>query len=261
MAQEIDQIAAVKASLEMMLEENKELIEHYEKLKEQLTEMEALEPKERIEKFKKMEKSGAFQHQGLDIRHFGKKTTRSLPPKLFVARTTRRLENTSKLIYQFMQRGILDDAMVLRKKIEGISNQLVNTDDTGAVLAFKAEVDELRDSPAFNNYQSTKMDFIHTDPEIKTEAAFISTKEAVENNEEEARFQKEELETLEKKVNSQTITPYDAQAEIEKMEAEEEQAKSGSPEADLPEVKAEEKTEEKAKEDAAETETKPQSFQ
>ena len=96
---EVDQIAAVKAGLELMSQETDELLEHFKEVIEKLDAIENLPPGIKAVQFRQLEQSGAFEFKKVDVRHFSKHTKKALTAPQFVQRTTRRLHNTSALIH------------------------------------------------------------------------------------------------------------------------------------------------------------------
>jgi len=101
---QIDQVAAVKASLELMVAENAEIHEYFKDLLVKVAELEEETPEKRRSKFKDLVSMGAFRFNGLDIRHFTQSHHQPLPPPLFYGRTKRRLGNTLKLVEEFARR-------------------------------------------------------------------------------------------------------------------------------------------------------------
>ena len=94
----IDQLAATKASLELLILENRNLQDNLGDLMQKLEDMESLPADQRNVKFKSLEGEGAFQFNGIDIRRFQHTGARTLPPPEFLQRTRRRLDNTRLLL-------------------------------------------------------------------------------------------------------------------------------------------------------------------
>lgn len=149
----IDQVATIKASLELLIGDNEEAHEYFNDLLEKLGELEAMEPEQRREKFKNLMEMGAFKFNGLDIRYFTQsQTNKPLPPPVFLTRTKRRLKNTGLLVEEFEKRGVFDNAAQLREELEMLSSHIIDENNTSEVMTFKKEVEGLRDSELFKGY-------------------------------------------------------------------------------------------------------------
>ncbi len=227
---QIDQVAAVKASLELMVAENAEIHEYFKDLLEKVAELEEETPEKRRSKFKDLVSMGAFRFNGLDIRHFTQSHHQPLPPPLFYGRTKRRLGNTLKLVEEFAKRDILADAAWLREQLEQLSSHIVNETDANEVRGFKSKVDALRESTPFRAYLETKTRFIRKDSELRAEADYLAAKESVEEGEEIFRQRAEELGTLGEQIESGTLALEEAQAALDKLGLE--QGPAGAPSAE-----------------------------
>ena len=215
---DIDQIATVKASLELMIGDIQEVHEYFTDLVEKLTELERLDPENRRHKFNNLVEMGAFKFNGLDIRHFTRSQTgRPLPPPLFFNRTRRRLKNTGIMVEEFKKRGILDQADHLLGEIEMLSSNIVNENDHHDVRSFKEKVDQLRESEAFQNYMNTRTGYIQKDGGLKTDSEFIAAKETVEEGEELLRQQSEELEEISARLDEGQVDPAEVANVLESM--------------------------------------------
>lgn len=193
----IDQLATVKATLEMMISDTEEIHEYFTDLIEKLDELEALKPEERRGKFQSLVEMGAFKFNGLDIRRFSRtQTVGPLPPPLFFSRTRRRLKNTTLMVEEFKKKGLFNEAGVLLDEIEMLSSTIVNENDHKEVMSFKENVEALRSSEPFQQYVSARNTFIHKDTDLKTDTEFIAAKEVVEEGEEMLQQRTEELSGL-----------------------------------------------------------------
>lgn len=193
----IDQLAAVKASLELMVQENNEVHEYFTDLLEKLSELEALEPEQRRARFKDLSEMGAFRFNNLDIRFFTQAQPRKpLPPPLFLTRTRRRLKNTGTVVQEFGKKGVLADAEKLLEEIELLSSNIVNENDNKDVKGFKERVEQLRETEMFRSYMSTKKEFVQKDADFRSDTEFLAAKESVEEGEELLRQRGEELAEL-----------------------------------------------------------------
>ena len=214
---QIDQVAAVKASLELMVAENAEIHEYFKDLLEKVAELEEETPEKRRSKFKDLVSMGAFRFNGLDIRHFTQSHHQPLPPPLFYGRTKRRLGNTLKLVEEFAKRDILADAAWLREQLEQLSSHIVNESDGNEVRGFKKKVDLLRESTPFRAYLETKSRFIRKDAELRAEADYLAAKESVEEGEEIFRQRAEELGALGDQIESGAMALEEAQVALDKL--------------------------------------------
>jgi Asp-tRNA(Asn)/Glu-tRNA(Gln) amidotransferase C subunit len=217
---EIDQIAAVKASLELMSQENEEMLKQFKEVIEKLEAIEQLPPGIKAVQFRQLEQSGAFKFRNVDIRHFSKSSKGALTPPQFVERTNRRLNNTSALIEAFLKHEEFEGGAELRDAINGLTQEIFDQNDQKAVLDFKGKVETLRETPVFTSYLDAKTTFIKGNPELKAEADFLATKETVADGEMLAEAKGEELKDLQEAVDSGEVSPEEAQHKIDEMEAE-----------------------------------------
>jgi hypothetical protein len=216
----IDQVAAVKASLELTIAENAEVHEYFKDLLDKVAELDEETPEARRRKFKDLVAMGAFRFNGLDIRHFTQSQHAPLPPPLFLVRTKRRLKNTQTLVEEFARRGIFEDAEPLRTELELLSSHIVNEADLASVREFKARADALRESSLFRSYLDTKMRFIRKDAELRTDAEYLAARESVEEGEETFRQRGEDLEALTRDIASGALALDEAQARLDTMSLE-----------------------------------------
>ena len=156
---EIDQIAAVKASLELFVQDNIEMKEHFKDLMSKLTTIEQLPPGIKRVQFRQLEQSGALKFNGADIRTFtAKATSKPLTPSQFVKRTNRRLENTNSLIQAFMEKDEYTEGDKLKNEINELTKVVMDETDQKAVIDFKSKVETLRGSALFENYLKVSPD-------------------------------------------------------------------------------------------------------
>jgi len=214
----IDQVATIKASLELMLSENEEAHEYFTDLLEKMSELEALEPEKRRDKFKNLIEMGAFKFNGLDIRHFThSQSNKPLPPPVFLSRTKRRLKNTGLLIEEFEKRGALEKAEELREQLELLSSHIIDEHDTSEVMKFRSEVEDLRNSDLFQAYMEQKKAFVHKDANFKADSEFIAAKESVEEGEEMLRQRGEELSELGDQIEKGEVDQEEATNMLDKL--------------------------------------------
>jgi hypothetical protein len=213
----IDQLATVKASLELMVSENSEVHEYFRDLLEKVSELDEETPEARRKRFKDLVQMGAFRFNGLDVRHFTQSQHRPLPPPLFLSRTKRRLQNTRLLVDEFAKRGIFEDAEQLRTELELLASHIVNEEDARDVREFKSKVDALRESSLFENYLETKTRFIRKDAELRADAEYLAAKESVEEGEEIFRQRAEDLDTLSRQISEGSVALEEAQARLDEM--------------------------------------------
>lgn len=199
----IDQFAAVKASLELMISETEEIHDYFSDLVERLNELDALKPEERRSKFQNLVEMGAFKFNGLDIRRFSRaKTTGPLPPPLFFSRTRRRLKNTTLMVEEFRKRELFGEADRLLEEIEMLSSTIVNENDHREVMTFKESVEALRASDYFQKYVKARDSFIHKDTDLRTDTELIAAKETVEEGEEMLQQRSDDLTGLSEQLES-----------------------------------------------------------
>lgn len=215
---EVDHVAAVKASIELMIAETEEVHEYFNDLVEKLAELEELESEERRQKFTDLVQMGAFRFNGLDIRHFTRSQTgKPLPPPIFFNRTKRRLKNTGVIIEEFQKRGIFEQAEDLLREIETLSSHIVNENDHQDVLSFKEKVDGLRGSDLFQAYVGARNTFVQKDSGLKADTEFIAAKETVEEGEEMLRQRGEELAELGEQLDKGELSANEAGNLLDKM--------------------------------------------
>lgn len=215
---EIDQVATVKVTLELMINENSEVHEYFTDLLEKVSELEALDPPERRSKFRDLVEMGAFKFNNLDIRHFTQsQPQKPLPPPIFISRTKRRLKNTSKVVLEFESRGVFEGAPVLLQELDLLASNIINESDNAEVRGFKTNVEDLRESELFKNYMTLKKEFISKDPDFKTDSEFSAAKESVEEGEEILRERGEELAEINDKMESGEAKVDEVQNVLEKM--------------------------------------------
>ena len=216
---DIDQIAAVKATLELLTADNESLIEHFQELNEKLNLIEKMPPGIRGVQFRQLEQSGAFNFNNVDVRHFSHHTTRALTPPQFVERTGRRLRNTETLIGSFLDHEEFEGGKELQESLHSLTSEIVDRNDPAAVVKFKQKVEALRDTPLFKNYLTVKNGFMKSNPELKDEAELMAAKEAVADGEMMAQDQYMEIKDLEKGVESGEVSPEEAQQKLDEIEA------------------------------------------
>ena len=214
---DIDKYSALKANLEMMVAENKEIHENFKKLLGRLTELESLEEEDRRKQFLEMKKEGAFFFNGVDIRMLVKTNKKPLPPPLFFNRTRRRLKNTIALLNSFIDKGQLADGVELKEEIESLTFVVVDENSHKAVSGFKDKVEGLRQSMKFKEYINTKEKFISKDSDLRTDAEFIATKENVENGEELCEERDKDLAKLATKLEKNEISLEQAEVQTQAL--------------------------------------------
>ncbi len=215
---EIDQVAVVKVTLEMMINENNDVHEYFTDLLEKVAELEALDPPERRSKFRNLVDMGAFKFNNVDIRHFTQtQPQKALPPPVFISRTKRRLKNTSKVVHEFESRGVFEGAPVLLQELDLLASNIINESDNAEVRGFKENVEVLRESELFKSYMSIKKEFISKDPDFKTDSEFLAAKESVEEGEEILRQRGEELTEINDKLESGEAKIDEVQNVLDKM--------------------------------------------
>ena len=238
---DVDQIAAVKATLEMVTAENKELLEQFQAVREKLDTIENMPPGIRSVQFRQLEQSGAFNFRNVDIRHFASQTKKPLTPPQFVERTSRRLHNTESLIGKFLDHQDFEGGQELKSSLESLNSEIVNRNDQAAVIRFKKKVEALRDTPLFKNYLAVRNEFLSSSTELKDEADLMAAKETVADGEMMAKDRQDEIKNLEEGMENGEVSPEEAQAKLDAMEAQD-QPDSAQPgaeaAADAPEEKA-----------------------
>jgi hypothetical protein len=215
---ELDRVTAVKANLELLILDNENLLEQFSNVISQLEEIETLPNEEKYARFREMESKGAFKLNGIDIRLFAKTTNKPLPPHEFLIRTRRRLQNTVALVRAFVEKGLFQEGEALRGEMEQLIAQDVDEHKNKDVIEFKDTVEALRESAGFQNYQSQKTTFLKQDPQLKAEADFLSSKEAVTDGEQVARAKEEELNEIQEKLDLGELSAQDAQELLDKLD-------------------------------------------
>jgi hypothetical protein len=216
-ASEIDQLATVKASLELMVSDNAEIHEYFKDLLEKVSELDEETPESRRKKFGDLVSMGAFRFNGVDVRLFAQTHHQPLPPPLFLTRTRRRLQNTRTLLEEFARRGVYEDAEQLRGELDLLASHVVNEHAAADVRDFKAKVDALRESSLFRSYLETKTRFIRKDAALRADAEFLAAKESVEEGEELLRQRKDDLDELSRQLDEGAVALDEAQARLEQM--------------------------------------------
>lgn len=218
MAKDIDLVAATKANLELMIQENAQLCQYFDGVIKRLTELESLDPAEKRSQFRALEENGDLKFNGVDIRHFAHAApTRPLSPPEFLVRTRRRLRNTNTLIEEFLKRDIFKEGAQLRDELDSLTYNIVNASSQQEVVEFKDKVEKLRDSPTFTHYMEIKREYIKRDPEIRTEAEFITAKESAEENGETFQKRGEDLKAIGAKMDAGELSADEAQLQLEEL--------------------------------------------
>jgi len=218
MAKDVDLVAATKANLELMLEENTQLTEYFGVVMKKLGEIESMDPAEKRQRFRELEQHGDLKFNGVDIRHFVHAVpARPLSPPEFLQRTRRRLRNTNTLIEEFLKRDIFQEGGQLRDDLDALTYNIVNAGNRDEVVEFKDKVEKLRESSTFTHYMEIKREYIKRDPEIRAEAEFISTKESVEENIENFQKRGEDLKAISEKMESGELSADEAQLQLEEL--------------------------------------------
>lgn len=215
---DVDQIATVRATLELLTADNDALLEHFKELNGKLDLIEKMPPGIRRVQFRQLEQSGAFKYNNADIRHFANSTKHPLTPPQFVERTMRRLYNTGTLIDAFLEHKDFTGGKELQSSLRELTTAIVDINDDKAVIAFKNNVETLRDTPLFKSYINVKDQYLKGSPELKDEAEFLAAKETVADGEMMAESLGKKLKDVKESVESGAITPEDAQQKIENIE-------------------------------------------
>lgn len=215
---DVDEIAAVKAGLEMLSQDNEEIVQQFKEVLEKLETIEALPPGIKAVQFRQLENSGAFDFRGLDIRRFSKSHKGPLTAPQFVERTNRRLKNTGTLIEEFLKHKDFEGGADLREAIMELTQEELDQNDQNAVVEFRKKVEDLRETPLFENYLAVKSAFIKGNEELKAEADFLATKETVADGEMVAEARGGEIKNLQEEVEAGKISPLKAQQKIDEIE-------------------------------------------
>jgi hypothetical protein len=214
----IDQVAAAKANLELMLSENSQLRSYFGTVLEKLTKLETLEPAQRRSEFRAMEEQGELKFNGVDIRYFAHNApSRPLSGPEFLQATRRRLRNTHTLVEEFLKRDIFRDGAELRDNLDALTYNIVNAENPQEVMDFRRKVEALRQAPLFTLYLETKREYIRKDPEIKAESDFIAAKESVEESVDVLDKRETDLKDISTKMEAGEITADEAQLQLEEL--------------------------------------------
>ncbi|MBI3993078.1 MAG: hypothetical protein HY342_07375 [Candidatus Lambdaproteobacteria bacterium] len=212
-----DQIAEVRAGLELVLQENANLLRHFTGLLRELNALGELPAPERHKKFRAIEARGAFSFNGVDIRRFAPTSQQLVSPAEFLRRTRRRLVNTVGMINEFTRRGAFANGARLIADIEGLTARIIDETDTREVVAFRGRVDQVRNTPLFQEYLGLKQRFIREDPEFKTEADLIAARETAQENHDYFLSREAELSLLGKKLEKGDLKPDDAKRQLDDL--------------------------------------------
>ena len=212
-----DQIAAIKAGLELMLQENANLLQHFESLLQELNVLGELPASARHQKFRAIEARGAFSLHGVDIRRFAPASQQLVSPAEFLRRTRRRLVNTLGMINEFIKRDAFANGARLIADIEGLTDKIIDETDTKEVVAFRGRVDKVRSSPVFEEYLALKQRFIREDPEFKTEADMIAARETAQENHEYFLSREAELSLLGDALDDGNLDAREAKRKLDAM--------------------------------------------
>lgn len=221
---DLDLVAATKANLELLLLENRNLLEHFGGLMNTLEEIADLPSAEKQEQLSALESSGAFALNGIDIRRFHQDAGKALAPPQFLERTRRRLDNTLTLLDELTGRKSFDGAEDLREEIAAIQADPVSPEDTDSVVAFRDKLEVLRNSASFLTYMDVKNQFLKEDEAFRAEAEYVATKEAVADGEQAAQNRQAELEDIQQKMDSGELSAEDAQEAIDALQEAREEA-------------------------------------
>ncbi|HUJ73461.1 MAG TPA: hypothetical protein VL359_01330 [bacterium] len=214
----VDQVAAAKANLELMLAENSQLRSYFGEVLEKLTQLETLPPEERREQFRAIERRGDLNFNGLDIRHFAQNApARALTPPEFLQRTRRRLRNTHSLVEEFIKRSIFKEGKDLKEQLDALIHAIVNAGSAGEVREFRRKVEGLRQSATFTLYLETKRQYIKRDPEIKADSDFIAAKESAEEGIETLQKREADLMDIGSKMERGELSADEAQVQLDEL--------------------------------------------
>jgi hypothetical protein len=214
---QLDQVAAAKAALEMAIMENQGLLDHFSAVIAQLEAMESMSPEDKHEKLKALENDGAFHLNGIDVRRFQTSTGKPLPPKAFLRRTRRRLTNTLDLLRDLLQRKAFPEGSELAASLGNMSEANVDDADSKKVVAFRDQVESLRNSPEFLAYMDVRKAFLKSDPEFRAQAEYVQTKEQVAEGQEVVQARGDELEQMKDDMEKGKITPADLQDALDDL--------------------------------------------
>ncbi len=214
---ETDHITEVRTSLELMIQENANLLNHFEKLLQELDSLERLEPRERHIRFREIESRGGFELHGVDIRRFAPTAGRTVTAELFLRRTHRRLVNTIGMVNEFIRRGAFVNGKHLIADIERVTSHIVDEGSPREVVGFRERVDKIRESPLFDEYLELKRQFVREDPEFKTEAEIIAAKESAQENRDVLLSREAELNLIGDGVTSGKLSAEEAKRKLDEL--------------------------------------------
>ncbi len=218
MTEDLDALSTTKANLELLLLDNRSLLEHFSGLMSTLEAMAELPSEEKQERLNVLQSSGAFAFNGVDIRRFQHSAGHSLPPEEFLLRTRRRLNNTLTLLGELMKKNPFDAGASLQQDIQQIDESPVDPADTASVVAYRDRVEILRNSEPFLTYMDTKNAFLREDAGFKAEAEYAAAKEAVAEGEQTVHARQDELETIQQGIEDGELSPEKAQEKIDDLE-------------------------------------------
>ncbi|MBI4083250.1 MAG: hypothetical protein HY423_11635 [Candidatus Lambdaproteobacteria bacterium] len=213
---DIDQVAAARAGLQLMLEGNQTLLEHFQGLLDRLLAIEALPPAERQAQFGELVASGGLMVNGVDVRRYAQTdSAKPLKPHQFLRRTHRRMVNTVLLITEFRKRNLFPAGQTLIAQIDDITGALVDESNPRAVLAFRAKVEAIRQSTLFQDYLGAKKAFVNVDPDLRNHAEVIATREAVEEGKDALEYRADELQQMGDRMEQGELAPDDVLKQLE----------------------------------------------
>ena len=176
---EIDQIAAAKASLEFLVQENQQMLDRFQELRQELDEIGKMASPSKQNQFRQLEQTGAFLLNEIDIRHFSQTSKHTLTPFQFVKSTRRRLQNTCFLIDKFMATSTFEEGPQLRDVLLGLTSDNFDSTNHQAVNDYKNMVKMVQNTDLFQKYLRAKRTFIQQNSDLKTEDDFLAAQELV----------------------------------------------------------------------------------
>ena len=228
---DIDQIAAAKATLELVIQEFEETADNFRAVLEKLDAIENLPPGIKAVQFRQLEQSGAFKFRGADIRHFSKTAKRALTPPQFVKRTQRRLSNTNSLIAAFMNHAEFEGGKDLSNSIAELLNQDVIESENKSVLGFRDQVEELRQSGLFQRYMDIRKNYLRNNEDLRNEADYLASKETVADGIMVAEGVGEELKEIQSEMEAGEISADEAMDRLGTITGEEGEGEDAGAEA------------------------------
>lgn len=201
--------------MESMIQENQNLLKHFEALLSELQNLRTLDTNERHARFRAIEARGAFEHNGADIRRFARSPSRTLTPEQFLRRTHLRLINTIRLVKEFKKREAFPQGARLIGEIESMTTHVVDDSDANDVATFKNRVEEIRKSALFEKYQTLKQQFIRDDPLFRTEVEIIAAEESTQENHAYFLSRAAELTLIGDNIESGKLSLEDAQKQLD----------------------------------------------